>query len=104
MTYERRFRERKKALASFTNAEGPMERRRTIAAAPVRSASDAWQVVCRLLSDTLEKSPSIPAGSVVKELSPLRGLGPALIAGGHLEGKGLVLIDEGMHLTVLVAT
>jgi len=81
-----------------------MERRRSIAAAPIRSASEAWDVVCSLLADTLERSESVPAGSVEKELAPLKGLGPALIAAGHLESKGLVLVDEGIHLTILVVT
>jgi hypothetical protein len=81
-----------------------MERHRAVAAAPVRSAVEAWKVVCKLLADTLERSPSIPAGSVTQELAPLNGLGPALIAGGHLESKGLVLVDEGLHLTIVVMT
>lgn len=81
-----------------------MERTRFIAAAPVRSASEAWKVVSTLLSDTLERSPAVPIGSVSKELAPLKGLGPALIAGGHLECEGLVLVDEGLHLTINVVT
>ena len=81
-----------------------MERHRTIAAAPVRSASDAWQVLSSLIAQTLERSPAIPSGSVASELAPLNGLGPALIAGGHLESKGLVLCDVGLHLTVTVVT
>jgi len=81
-----------------------MERTRLIAAAPVRSASEAWQVVSRLLADTLEKSPAIPIGSVSQELAALKGLGPALIAGGHLETKGVVLVDQGLHLTIRVLT
>jgi hypothetical protein len=81
-----------------------MERRRVIAAAPVRSASEAWQVVSKLIGDTLERSESVPVGSVEKELTPLDGLGPALIAGGHLESKGLVLVDIGLHVTIVVMT
>lgn len=81
-----------------------MERRRAIAGAPVRSAAEAWKMVSSLLTDTLERSPSIPAGSVAVALAPLSGLGPALIAGGHLESKGLVLVDEGMHVTIVVMT
>ena len=81
-----------------------MKRSRTIAGAPIRSAADAWQVVSTLIAETLERSPAIPAESVTTELSPLRGLGPALIAGGHLESKGLVLVDVGLHLTVFVMT
>ncbi len=81
-----------------------MERTRFIAAAPVRSASEAWLVVSALLADTLELSSAVPSGSVFKELAPLKGLGPALIAGGHLESKGLVLVDKGLHLTIRVLT
>ena len=81
-----------------------MKRHRTIAAAPIRSAADAWQVVSTLIAETLERSPALPAGSVTTELATLGGLGSALIAGGHLESKGLVLIDIGFYLTVFVAT
>ena len=81
-----------------------MKRQRTIAAAPVRSASSAWQVVSTLLADTLERSPNVSAGTVTETLAPLAGLGPALIAGGHLESRGLVLVDTGLHLTIFVKT
>ena len=81
-----------------------MERHRTIAASPVRSATDAWKVVTTLVADTLERSAAIPARSVGVELAALDGLGPALIAGGHLESKGLVLCDVGLHVTVTVVT
>jgi hypothetical protein len=81
-----------------------MQRHRQIAAAPTRTASEAWQVVTDLLSDTLERSPKVPDGSVAAELTALAGLGPAMIAGGHLETDGLVLVDEGLHLTIKVLT
>jgi hypothetical protein len=81
-----------------------MERTRLIAAAPVRSASEAWRVVTTLLAETLERSSSVPVGSVVKELALLKGLGPALVAGGHLESNGLVLVDTDLHLTIRVLT
>lgn len=81
-----------------------MERYRSIAASPVRSAAQAWKVVTTLVADTLERSPAIRAGSVGVELMALEGLGPALIAGGHLESKGLVLCDVGLHVTFTVVT
>ena len=81
-----------------------MERHRTIAASPVRSAAQAWRVVTTLVADTLERSPAVQTGSVGVELAALDGLGPALIAGGHLESKGLVLCDVGLHVTVTVVT
>ena len=81
-----------------------MERHRTIAASPVRSAVQAWSVVVTLIATTLERSPNVAAGSVAGELAGLEGLGPALIAGGHLESDGLVLCDVGLHLTIRVVT
>lgn len=81
-----------------------MERSRTIAAAPLRTASDAWQLVVNLLADTLERSSSVPEGSVAEALAPLNGLGPALIAAGHLERTPLVLSDAELHLGVTVVT
>ena len=81
-----------------------MKRNREIAAAPVRGAAEAWQVVTTLIAQTLERSPAVPAGSVADELAPLDGLGPVLIAGGHLESKGLVLCDVGLHVTIQILT
>lgn len=81
-----------------------MQRRRTIAGSPIRSASDAWRTAVSLISNTLERSDAIDAGSVAVELACLDGLGPALVAGGHLQDKGLVLVDEGLHLTIVLPT
>ena len=81
-----------------------MKRYRQIAASPVRGAAEAWQAVTTLIEKTLERSPTVPAGSVAGELAALDGLGPALIAGGHLESKGLVLCDIGLHVTIQVMT
>lgn len=81
-----------------------MKRNRTIAASPVRSAAEAWRIVTALIVDTLERSPDVAAGSVSGELAVLDGLGPALIAGGHLESSGLVLSDIGLHVKILVVT
>lgn len=81
-----------------------MKRRRTIAAAPIRTADEAWEIVCQLLTATLERSPAIPAGSVTTALFPLRGLAPALIAAGHLESNGLVLIDVDIHVSIFIMT
>lgn len=81
-----------------------MKRYREIAASPVRGAAEAWQAVTTLISKTLERSPAVPAGSVAGEIAALDGLGPALIAGGHLESKGLVLCDIGLHVTIRVVT
>ena len=79
-----------------------MHRTRTIAAAPVRSADEAWQVVKQLLIDTLERSPNVPDGSVDTELAALSGLLPALIAGGHVSATPIVLVDGDLHLSTHV--
>ena len=81
-----------------------MKRHRTIAASPVRSAAETWKVATELIVNTLERSPNVKPGSVASELAVLDGLGPALIAGGHLELKGLVLCDAGLHLTIRAIT
>ena len=81
-----------------------MERARSIAAAPVRSASEAWAIVCKLLVDTLEKSSEVPAGSVTKALSGIRGVGIALVAGGHLEQHSLLLVASDLTVTIRVLT
>ena len=81
-----------------------MNRHRAIAAAPVRSAGAAWEIVRALLAETLGSSSAVTADSVKEALVPLTGIGPALIAGGHLEAKGLVLVDVGVHVTITVLT
>lgn len=80
-----------------------MKRYRTIAGSPVRSASDAWDVFKNLLAETLERSSDVSEGSINSELAVLEGIGPALIAGGHLESDGLVLCDAGLHVTFTFA-
>jgi len=81
-----------------------MERTRFIAAAPIRTASEAWDVLCQLLTSTLERSSSVPPGSVATELQRLKGLGPALIAGGHFEKTGLLLTDENLDVSIQILT
>jgi len=81
-----------------------MQRRRTIAASPIRSAGEAWRTAVELISVTLERSDKVEIGSVARELSSFDGLGPALVAGGHLEKEGLVVVDEGLHLTIVLPT
>lgn len=81
-----------------------MLRHRTIAATPVRSASEAWRVTAQLISDTLERSPNVGEGTVQAELEPLSGLGAALIGGGHLEASPLVLSDASLDVEIRIVT
>lgn len=81
-----------------------MPRHRTIAATPVRSASEAWRVTVQLIADTLERSPDVAEGTVQAELAPLSGLGAALIGGGHLEASPLLLSDVSLDVEIRVVT
>ncbi len=81
-----------------------MKTHRTLAASPIQSASHAWQKLKEFVVNTLESSARIPLGSVHTELNPLDRLGPALVAGGHLENKGLVLCGNDLHVTMTTLT
>lgn len=81
-----------------------MQRSRSIAAAPVRSAAEAWETLVKLLADTLERSSNVQAGEVAKELVALEGVGPAMAAAGHLENNPLVLVDEALYVSFTIAT
>jgi hypothetical protein len=61
-------------------------------------------VLADLISDTLDASAEISAASVVDALSPLRGIGPALIAAGHLESTPVVVVSGLLHVSITVAT
>ncbi|MCJ0907026.1 hypothetical protein [Rhodococcus sp. ARC_M6] len=79
-----------------------MQRTRLIAGSPVRTASDAWTVVVQLLSDTLERSNAVSPGSVAAALTDVRGIGSALTAAGHLDETPLVLVDEGLYVSIRI--
>lgn len=81
-----------------------MKRTRKLAGAPQRTATAAWDVLTILISDTLVASPHITAADVATALAPLKGIGAALIAGGHLATTPLVLVSENLHLSITVAT
>ncbi|NCL78247.1 hypothetical protein AIIKEEIJ_06223 [Rhodococcus sp. YH1] len=79
-----------------------MQRSRTIAGSPVRTAADAWSRVVQLLADTLERSSAVPEGSVAASLDKLQGIGSALAAGGYLDQVPLVLVDDGMYVSIRI--
>lgn len=81
-----------------------MRRHRTLAGPPFRSSGEAWEVLVQLLENTLERSSDIVPGSVRDALQPLSGVGPALIAGGHVEDEEFVLRDESIDLAIKVVT
>lgn len=81
-----------------------MQRSRTIAGPPHRTATAAWDTVATLISDTLTVSGRITADTVTSALAPMRGLGPALIAAGHLETGAAVLVCGPLHVSITVVT
>ncbi|WP_430789186.1 hypothetical protein [Actinoplanes sp. G11-F43] len=81
-----------------------MQRSRTIAGPPQRTATAAWETAAALICDTLAVSGLVTADTVSAALAPLRGLGPALIAAGHLETGAAVLVSGPLHVSITVAT
>lgn len=81
-----------------------MKRVRKLAGAPHRTATAAWDILTNLITDTLVASPHITAADVAAALAPLKGIGAALIAGGHLAKTPLVLVSNNLHLSITVAT
>jgi hypothetical protein len=77
-----------------------MQRRREVAAAPERSAAEAWETVAALLRDTLVCSAQVDDAEVDLALIAARSAGLALIAGGHLDREPLVLVGAPVHLSV----
>lgn len=76
---------------------GPMLRRREVAAAPQRSASETWQAITRLVIDTLETSPHINTADVESMQLAAGPIGKILVAGGHLDRACLTLVAGSVH-------
>ena len=81
-----------------------MQRRRTIAAAPRRTATEVWATICSLIGDTLERSSSINRAHVDTALAPLGQLARMLISAGHLENHPLVLVADDLWLEISTAS
>jgi hypothetical protein len=69
-----------------------VRRHRTIAGAPARTATAAWQAIASLIGDTLERSSSIDRGDVDAALEPIAQLARMLISAGHLQERPLILV------------
>lgn len=81
-----------------------MHRRRHIAGPPQRTASAAWDVLFQLVKDTLNRSQHVSVDDVRQALAPLQGLGPALVAGGHLETSPVTLVSNDLNVAITVVT
>jgi hypothetical protein len=69
-----------------------MLRYRTIAAAPVRSASATWQVISGLVADTIAASAALSRSEAEQAMSVAEPAGRMLVAGGHLDRHPLTLV------------
>ena len=77
-----------------------MLRRRTIIAAPVRSASTTWQVITDLVAGTVAASATCTRSDVEAAMRAAAPAGRMLVAGGHLDNLAVVLIAGAMHCEI----
>lgn len=77
-----------------------MQRRRAIAAGPVRTASEAWKVIIELLSVTLARAAAIDQDQVRESFIRLSTIGPMLVGPRHLERHDLVLAAGPLELAI----
>ncbi len=76
-----------------------MQRHRTIASAPKRTAAEAWETICGLIGDALERSSSIE-----RDDGGIPSIKSMLISAGHLEGHPLVLVADDLWLEITTAS
>ena len=81
-----------------------MERRRTIAGSPVRSASVTWASASGLIVATLSSSGQISDVDVAAECAAAAPTMELLIANDYLADERLTLVAAPVHLHILVAT
>lgn len=77
-----------------------MLRHRTIAAAPLRSASATWRVITDLVADTIAKSSALSREEAEQAMSAAAAAGRMLIAGGHLDRHPITLSAGAVHCEI----
>jgi hypothetical protein len=77
-----------------------MNRQRSIAAAPRRLTGETWDVIAKLISDTLARSPHIDTAEVSAVLATAAQVGRPLLAGGHLQADPLILVAAELRLEI----
>jgi hypothetical protein len=77
-----------------------MVRYRTVAAAPVRSPSAAWQVITDLVADTIAASAALSRSDAEQAMAVAAPAGRMLIAGGHLDRHPLTLVAGLVHCEI----
>lgn len=81
-----------------------MDRRRTIAAAPLRGSTQAWTVIEELITNTLTASTNISSNDVRSALDVAAEVGRHLVAGGYLRKSALVLVAGSLRLEIHTVT
>ncbi len=77
-----------------------IQRRRDIAASPVRTAAETWTTIRDLVAATVGRSEIIDRESVVAELDSATPAAIALIAGGHTDRLDVTLVAAELQLAV----
>lgn len=77
-----------------------MVRYRTVAAAPVRSASVTWRVITQLVADTVAASATLSRADAEQAMAAAAPAGRMLIAGGHLDRHPLILVAGLVHCEI----
>lgn len=77
-----------------------MQRRRDIAASPVRTAAETWTTIRDLVADTVGRSETIDRESVVAEVDSATPAAIALVAGGHTDRLDITLVAAELQLAV----
>jgi hypothetical protein len=77
-----------------------MERRRSVAASPRRSASETWATIGELVTNSLSVSSYLDRAEISAALAVAGSVGRPLIAGGHLDREPVVLVAASLHLSV----
>jgi hypothetical protein len=77
-----------------------MLRSRTILAAPIRSASTAWQVISNLVADTIAVSAVCTRDEAETAMKIAAPAGRMLIAGGHMDRMPLVLVAGAVYCEI----
>lgn len=77
-----------------------MLRRRQIAASPLRSASETWTVITRLVADTIAVASALTRDEAEAAMQAAAPAGRVLIAGGHLDRHPLTLIAGTAHCEI----
>jgi len=80
-----------------------LQRSRILVGSPARASFASWEALTALLSSSMERSDVVPAGSVASALSPLSGLGAALLAYAT-ESNPFVLVDEDVYVSIWFET